>query len=229
LPQRRSHKARVRALLRLLFLLPVFAALALSVGVFEAVSKTDAAFDSIRASRSMQGTPLQTRILADAAAAIEQSWAKPRLWHARAAEALSAIYALQAEAAGDAPDISAKSIDAGTQAVSLAPVQPQSWARLATFAQAGAPNVGCAVAECLDRSWRAAPFSGFVTDCARLRLGYAAGLPSASLHPRTIWFVRAGHGNDNIAQCLSFLPREQVFQYLLEAQSPATPDSSLPR
>lgn len=204
-------------MLRFVLLLVLFAALTLSALVFEAASKTRIALDQIAASHAMDG-PLRQQILAQAAAGIEESWARPAEWHAGAADALSAIYAFQAEAAGGDRELFARSIAAASRAVALAPLQPHAWTRLAAFAQMGLPDVPCSVAECLDMSWRAARMTDPRTACIRLRIAHAEGLLAGPDDIRIAWYAQSGAGPTEIAQCLDFLPTRDVFRQLLDAR-----------
>ena len=132
-------------MLRFVLLFLVFCGLALSALGFEAAEKTEIAIDLLRASRGMEPLSLRASVLARAADEIGSSWARPAQWHAGAAEALSAIYALQGDSAHGDAALYRRSIDAASHAVALAPVQPQAWARLAAFAQRGLPGVPCSV------------------------------------------------------------------------------------
>ena len=202
----------------LLFL--VFSALALSAVAFEAAEKTEIAIDLIRASHAMEPPSLRAQVLAQAADQIEASWAQPAQWHAGAAETLSAIYALQGEAAHGDNALYAKSIAAASHAVALAPVQPQAWARLAAFAQMGLPGVPCSVATCLDMSWRSARMTDPETACIRLRIAHAEGLLIDPNDARIAWYVRSGVAPQEMAQCLDFLPTNTVFRLLINARRP---------
>jgi hypothetical protein len=166
----------------------------------------------------MSGSPHYDEMLTRAAAEVEQSWARPAEWHAGAAEALSAVYALKAEAAGGDRELFARSIAAAKRAVSLAPVQPQTWARLAAFAQMGLPDVPCSVAQCLDMSWRSARMTDPQTACIRLRIAHAEGLLTGPDDPRVVWYVQSGVGPAEIARCLDFMPTEALFRHMLDAR-----------
>ncbi len=204
-------------MLRFALLIVTCAALAFSACVFEAASKTRGALELIASARAVE-EPLHAQMLSGAAQSIEQSWARPALWRADAAEALSAIYALQAQAASGDRALYQRSVEQAAMAVRLAPVQPQAWARLAAFAQMGLPNVPCKVAACLAMSWRAAKMTDPQTGCARLQIADAAGLLSPGRDERIVWYVRSGVGREDIARCLTFLPPPARFQYLLEAR-----------
>jgi hypothetical protein len=161
---------------------------------------------------------MRDEVLARAADQIERSWAQPAQWHAGASEVLSAVYALQAEAAGGDRALFAKSIAAATRAVSLSPVQPHTWTRLAAFAQMGLPDVPCSVATCLDMSWRSARMIDPQTGCIRLRIAHAEGLLTGPADERITWYVRSGASPAEIAACLDFLPTDALFRLLLERQ-----------
>jgi hypothetical protein len=205
-------------MLRLLLLLILFGAISLSALVFEAASKTQDARNLLAASDALQGSPLRAQMLSRAANVIETSWAQPAQWHAGAAEALSSVYALQAEASGGDSVFFSKSIAAATRAVALAPVQPQAWARLAAFAQMDLPDVPCSVGACLAMSWRSARMTDPQTACVRLRIAHAEGLLNGPNDERITWYVRSGAGAEDIARCLDFLPRDALFRRLIEAR-----------
>jgi hypothetical protein len=192
--------------------------LTVSALVFEAASKTAIAQAAIRAAPSLEGMDSRDETLARAVQDMETSWAEPAEWHAGAADALSALYALQAEAAGGDRALYAKSIAAASRAVTLAPVQPHAWTRLAAFAQMGLPDVPCSVGECLDMSWRAARMTDPQTACARLRIAHAEGLLTDPNDLRIKWYVQSGAPPTEIARCLDFLSSEPLFQSLLEAR-----------
>jgi hypothetical protein len=93
-------------------------------------------------------------------------------------------------------------------------VQPAAWARLAAFAHAGRPVSRCDVASCLDRSWASGPLTNSGIECARMRIEYDIGrLPPDD--PRFAGVNRAMESTRQFAQCMSFLPRGQLFQVLM--------------
>lgn len=209
-------------MLRFLLILPVLGALALSLAAYEGAAQAEAAFAVLDAALPLEPR-LREQALLRATHRVEQSWARPTLWNARAAEALSAIYALHAETSGDAA-LLAESVRAARQAVRLSPVQPQTWTRLAKLALMGAPGVPCTVEECLEISWRAAPIADQDTDCARIRLWIEAGLLIEDVRPHIrdlalSNYLRSGPNIDALEQCLSFLPASDRFQYLTMART----------
>lgn len=204
-------------MLRFILIWPVLGALVLSLATFEGASQTDDAFAIIEASLPL-APPLREAALAQASARLEQSWARPVLWNARAAEALSHIYALRAEASGQRA-LLAQSVIAARTALRLSPVQPQTWTRLAKLALLHAPGVPCTAQRCLELSWKAAPIADPATDCARLRLWVEAGLPVAQIRHRISTYARAEESLGAVEHCLSFLPPDERFQFLAMARS----------
>lgn len=209
-------------MLRFLVILPVLGALVLSLAAFEGAAQAENAFAVLEASLALD-PPLREPALARATARVEQSWARPMLWNARTAEALSAIYALRAETSGDSA-LLAESVRAARRAVRLSPVQPRTWTRLAKLALVGAPGVPCTVEECLRISWLAAPLVDPETDCIRIRLWVEARLPIDSIRPhiRNLAlsnYQRVGTGVDGLERCLSFLAPSERFQYLTMARA----------
>jgi hypothetical protein len=196
----------------------VFAGLLIGALVFEAAARTEIAREAIAAAPSLAGSPQHDEVLARAVQQLETSWAQPARWHAGAANALSALYALQAEAAGGDRELFAKSVAAAVTSVRLAPVQPLTWTRLAAFAQMGLADVPCSVEHCLDMSWRAARMIDPRNACTRLRIAHAEGLLTGPDDVRIRWYAQSGASAQEIAHCLDFMPREPLFRSLLEAR-----------
>lgn len=194
------------------------AAIFACAAVFEAAMQTQAAVDVASAAQRASSPELRERILLGAATRLQTSWAKPALWSADAAEALSAVHALRGNAAGGEAAHYAESVRWAARATQLGPAQPRSWARLAEFSLMGAPDAPCEPSVCLERSWAAAPLSDAAFDCARLRLAHA-GDASQPSRERILWYLRSGVGADDAAACLTFLPRTEVFQLMLLARS----------
>ncbi|MGH6949327.1 MAG: hypothetical protein ACREH4_00490 [Vitreimonas sp.] len=196
------------------------AAILACAAVFEAATQTQAAVDVASTAQRTPSPQLRERILRGAATRLQSSWARPALWSADAAEALSAVEALRGNAVGGAAAHYAESMHWATRATKLGPAQARSWARLAEFSLMGVPGAPCEPHVCLERSWAAAPMSDAAFDCARLRLAYAAGGQAPS-RERVAWYLRSGVGSDDAAACLTFLPRAEVLQLMLQARSAA--------
>jgi hypothetical protein len=189
---------------------------AVSVGaatVFEASAKADIAGQTARA--AIQDGDARQRIAEFEAAAelIERSWARPVAWHGGANETLSWIYGRLAGETGADPTALGNSAEAAARAVALAPIQPASWARLASLAERGAPSP-CAVEQCLERSWMAVRFVDTQTDCARLRMAHAHGMLSP-YDERIGWFARKALHQADVESCLAFLPPQELFHALM--------------
>lgn len=184
---------------------------------FEGARQADGAMAAIAHSRALE-PPLRVRALTAASERLEQSWARPLAWNARAADALSAIYANQWEVTGE-QRFGAMSVAAAMSALRLAPAEARTWVRLAHLAYRRAPATPCTVEECLERSWRLAPIIDAQTDCARLQLWRAAELPPEPIRGRLITFAQSGAGVSNVRDCLAFLPANERFEYLVAAQS----------
>lgn len=183
--------------------------------VFEAASKTGLASVAANAASRTPDPRQRTALLSDARDLIETSWARPAQWHAGAVEARSWIYALEARAARRDPSLAAQSAAAAALGVSLAPIQPTAWARLAAFAAAGRSTPACDAATCLERSWLSARMTDAATSCARLQLANRIA-PIAASDPRVQWFVRSRFHPRVIARCLDFLPTRNVIHILVE-------------
>ncbi|QGZ93366.1 hypothetical protein [Terricaulis silvestris] len=191
--------------------------------VFEGAAQTQAALDVVHVAQRTSSIQLQERMLAGAAARLQKSWAQPTRWNASAAEALSAIYAMRANAAGGDEAIYAESMLWAMRATQIGPTQPNAWARLATFSIMDLAHAPCAAQTCLERSWIAAPMLDAESDCARLRIAHAGGLQESLISERIDWYLRSGVGADQAAACLAFVPREDLFQMMLRSRSSATP------
>ncbi len=187
--------------------------------MFEAASQTVSATEVALVSRQASSPALQEQMLSGAAARMQSSWARPALWHAGAAEALSAIYALRGNAAGGARAHYMLSMRLAHRATLIAPAQPRAWARLGEFALMGLPGVPCAAQECILNSWRAAPLLDVETDCARFRVAHASGVQEQLLSKHIDWRLRTNLGADQAARCLDFLSQEEIFQIRMLARS----------
>lgn len=196
------------------------AAILACAAVFEAATQTQAAVDVASAAQQTPSPELRERILRGAATRLQSSWARPALWSADAAEALSAVEALRGNAAGGAAPHYVESVRWAARATTLGPAQARSWARLAEFSLMGVPGAPCEPQVCLARSWTAAPMSDAAFDCARLRLAHAAAVSEPS-RERIVWYLRSGVGSDDAVACLTFLPRTEVLQLMLHARSAA--------
>jgi hypothetical protein len=202
-------------LIRALLIALVLCAAGGAVLVFEAASKTAGALTMIASARASQSGVVQGRILARAEASLRDSWARPVLWHAGAAEALSGVYLLNAQLKSE-PRLYAESAHWAEVAVRRAPVQPHAWTRLALLADAGYPNEVCDIAECLTKSWRVAAISDPETDCLRLELAHRHNLllpRDARIHA----FLRSGVSRRQAAQCLSFLDPGELYALMMDA------------
>jgi hypothetical protein len=189
--------------------------------VFETAMQTQAAVEVAAAAQRTSSSQLQQRILSSAATRLQSSWARPALWNADAAEALSALYALHGNAVGGDAALYTESMRWAAQATQLEPAQPRSWARLAELSLMNLPASPCTTGQCLARSWAAAPLVDAEFDCARLRIAHRGG----ALEPmseRVIWYLQSGVGSDDAAACLSFLPRAEALQLMLRARSGRT-------
>lgn len=201
----------IRALLSALIL----CAAAGAALVFEAASKTAGALTMIASARESQSSVVQGRILARAETSLRDSWARPTLWHAGAAEALSGVYLLDAQIKSD-PRLYAQSAHWAQVAVQRAPVQPHAWTRLALLADAGYPNALCDPADCLTKSWQVAAISDPETDCVRLQLAHRHNL-LLRRDPRIDAFLRSGVSRRQAAQCLSFLDPAELYALMMDA------------
>lgn len=203
-------------LIRLVTALVLAALVAASAVVFEAASATQRALALVASTRTTASGAVRMQLLAQAEHALTLSWAKPLDWHAGAAEAMSGIDVLRgAEAEGEERDVAwAASADWAARAVSLSPVLPHAWTRLAALALAGETNRVCAPAACLDASYRVSPMLQPVPACERLRLVHAA-TPLAPDDPRIDAYLHSGASRRAAAQCLDFLAPEDLYQVLM--------------
>ena len=202
-------------LIRALLVALVLCAAAGAMLIFEAASKTAGALTMIASARASQSDVVQGQILARAQTSLRDSWARPTLWHAGAAEALSGVYLMDAEIKSD-PRLDAESAHWAEVAVRRAPVQPHAWTRLALLADAGYPNEVCDLADCLTKSWQVAAITDPETDCARLQLAHRHNLllpRDARIHA----FLRSGVSRRQAAQCLSFLDPTELYALMMDA------------
>lgn len=202
-------------IVRVLLGIVALCAFAGAAAIFEAASKTANALDMINSARASQSAVVQSQILARAEASLIGSWARPTLWHAGAAEALSGAYLLDAEIKSD-PALYAESARWAEASLRRAPVQPHAWTRLALLSDAGYPNPLCDVAECLAKSWQVAAITDPETDCVRLELAHRHHLLLPQ-DPRISAFLRSGVSRRQAAQCLSFLEPDALYQAMMEA------------
>lgn len=180
--------------------------------VFEAASATSLALDAAAKARDSESTVVRQRLLLRGQTLVAESWARPALWHAGAAEALSGIYFLQAQETHDAA-LFQQSVASASQAVRLGPVQPHAWTRLALLAEAGHPNTVCNIDACLAQSWATARMIDPETACMRLHLAHRRGQLHAD-DPRIDDYLRSGVSRRMASACLSFLPGDQLFNAL---------------
>ncbi len=182
--------------------------------VFEASTRTAIALTLIERAAISPSPTVRTQILAQAQAQLLQSWAQPARWHAGAAEALSGVY--YARGTVDSAEIDALTESArwAQHAITLSPIAPNSWIRLAALSERGIANNLCDVRTCLAHSWRAAPLLDGPSGCERLRLGYRAGLIDGA-DPRLKAFLRI-EPRRSAAQCLSFLAPEELYALMME-------------
>lgn len=202
-------------LIRVLLIAALLCAGAAAALVFEAASRTAGALSMIASAKASQSSVVQGQILARAEASLRDSWARPVLWHAGAAEALSGVYLLDAQIKSD-PRLYAESAHWAQVAVQRAPVQPHAWTRLALLADAGYPNEVCDIAECLTKSWQVAAISDPETDCLRLELAHRHNL-LLPRDPRIQAFLRSGATRRQAAQCLSFLDPGELYLLMMDA------------
>lgn len=203
-------------MMRFLLIYVLLSVVALSAAAFEAVSANAQAHALLLGALPLESSPLHDAQLERAAQTLETSWARPAEWRPDAAETLSAIYAERARSRNDDPAFLQKSVRAATRAVSLSPVLPRTWTRLAAFAQLGVPNSPCDVASCLAMSWRAGRMTDPATGCTRLRIANAAGLLHGAQDERIRWYVASNANREQVLTCLDFLPRRDVFALLLD-------------
>jgi hypothetical protein len=205
-------------MLRFLLIALGIAGVALCAMVFEAASATGKARELLTASAATVELPQRRAILTEAVARVNESWAQPTLWHAGAAEAASAVYAAQAGVENGDQVFLQRSVTAAARAVSLSPVQPRAWTRLAAFAQIGLPNVPCSVEQCLNMSWRAGPQTDTQTSCTRLRIAQAQGLLTGPDDERILWYLHSGVTPLEAARCLDFISSADLFSRLIEVR-----------
>lgn len=218
-------------MLRLFLALPFVLGAVFSAAAFEAATQTQAAREVVASAQALP-PDLREATLRQTAARLEQNWSRPLLWHAGAADALSALLALRWEIAQEDPDLLRQSADAARQALRLSPSDFAPWVRMAKLDLAGAPSVTCRAEQCLLISWRAAPLADPETDCVRLRLWREAGLPLTAISAHIERYVRSGVGADTAARCLSFLSANERFLYLMArtpAAPPPAPETTRPR
>lgn len=186
--------------------------------VFEAASATSLAIDAAAKARDSESAVVRERLLVRGQTLITESWVRPVLWHAGAAEALSGIYFLRAQETNDAA-LFQQSVASASQAIRLGPVQPHAWTRLALLAEAGHPNAVCDVDVCLAQSWATARMIDPETACARLQLAHRRGQLRAD-DSRIDDYLRSGVSRRAASACLSFLPGDQLFDALARNARP---------
>ncbi|MGE0829192.1 MAG: hypothetical protein AB7O04_07565 [Hyphomonadaceae bacterium] len=193
------------------------AALVLAVGaagVFEAASDAEIAGELAHTALESNDQNVKAQRLADAQAITHASWSGAEFWHVGVIEAQSWIYALQAEAANQDVSLMQLSAISAARGVSLAPIQPTAWARLAAFAEIGRVTPQCDTAECLERSWRAAAMTSRYTACARLQIAHRQDLLREN-DERLIWFLSSGVHERIVARCLYFMTPEDIYHALM--------------
>lgn len=213
-----NNTRRSRLLAILLRVSAMLIALSAALGafvVFEAASKTGLANVSANVAARAADPAQRRALLAHARRSLDESWAQPTRWHAGAVESRSWILALGAGGAGHDATLMELSREAAAHGVSIAPIQPTAWARLAVFGAAGRPSSICDVPTCLERSWRAAPMAELDTACARIRLANRL-TPIRADDPRIAWFVGNLFDPPTTANCLDFLPAPDLMRLLLE-------------
>jgi hypothetical protein len=199
-------------LVRLIFFAVAAICITGAAFVFEAASKTALALEMAANARASESGAVRDQLLQRAEASLRSSWAAPLDWHAGAAEAMSGILILRAEAQDDRA-LYAQSAAWAAHTVRLAPVQPHAWFRLALLAERGHANLICDAATCLENSWRSAAMTDPETACARLQLAHRLGLLSAD-DPRIDAYLRLRAPRRAVAQCLNFLTPEALFEAL---------------
>jgi hypothetical protein len=201
-------------LLKLLVLAIIAPMLWAAFFVFDAASNTSLALGLATSARATQSAVIREHLLNSAENALENAWSQPAAWHAGASEALSGIYFYRGAAAND-PALLDRSVKWAEKTVTLAPVQPHAWARLAALSEAGHRNPLCDVRGCLDNSWMTGPMIDPETACERLQLAHQQGLLLDN-DPRIESYVRSGVQSRQAAQCLaSFMSSDQLFRALL--------------
>lgn len=191
------------------------AALVFCAFVFDASSRADLAQQTARAAMATEGSA-RALLLDRAETYASDGWSRPAAWHPGALETLSWIYAVKAEAAGGDRVLLSKSADAAMRSVRLSPLQPLAWMRLAGLHLAGVPNPLCDPLACLQRSWDAASVTNGETDCARLRIAHAAGMPLDAANPHVRDYAASNWNVRDAAACLSFLSPEDRFAVLMQ-------------
>ncbi|MGD9965188.1 MAG: hypothetical protein AB7T59_01575 [Hyphomonadaceae bacterium] len=196
------------------FTLLVFALIGLiaSSFIFEGAFATSLALDTAAKARASDSSVVRQRLLARAEHVITESWAEPEHWHAGAAEALSGIYLMQTQENNE-PALFERSAALASHAVRLAPVQPHAWTRLALLAELGHTNSVCAIDACLGNAWTTARMIDPDTACTRLRLTYGRGQLTGD-DARIDDYLRSGVYRRTAAECLVFLPGDQLFAAL---------------
>jgi hypothetical protein len=200
-----------------LILICFFAAgLALSAAVFDAAAAARTAMELNEAARQASAARAKDRFLTRAEQALQGRWSAPTWWHAGAIEALSWNKALRAELSRS-PARWRESGAALERGLSLAPVQPKGWYRLAAIRRAGIGRALCDARVCLERSWKASPAADADFACARLNLAHALGVRLRRDDPRVRAFIDIAPDRATLARCLSFLPAEDLFAVLVSA------------
>ncbi|MDZ4690058.1 hypothetical protein [Terricaulis sp.] len=179
---------------------------------FEASAQTSVALELIERARVSTSQRVQTQLLTRAEHTLQNSWARPVLWHAGASEALSGAYYAHGLVAQDTA-LLRQSANWAENTVRLAPVQPHAWIRLAALDEGGIANSLCRVTECLAHAWRVAPLLNGAGGCERLRIAYRVGALT-SADARIDAYVQT-HPRRIAAACLDFLPPAELYEALM--------------
>lgn len=181
--------------------------------VFEAASRTHLALAMTEDALASGSPNVRAQLLERAETSLRSSWAQPLSWHAGAAEALSGILFVKAQA-GDESARLAESAAWAVKAIELAPVQPHAWTRLAALALEGHPNRLCDASTCLAQSYALAAMTDAETECARLRIAHQLGELNSADPRLDIYMSAPGVSRHVAASCLNFLAPEELFEVL---------------
>jgi len=144
---------------------------------------------------------------------VNESWSRAGTWHAGASEAASWA-ASRLGADGDASALK-RAQAAAARTVSLSPVAPIAWMRLAALSARDGRTPICVFEECLARSWASARVIEPEPGCARLQLSVAAGLVPSDDDPRFDEYVSTLQNRDNARVCFALLPQERSFRQIM--------------
>ena len=199
--------------LKILCSVIVIAGLYLAASVFDGANAAQRSLDLARQSLGVPPGEMRGRILSAAQNSVNKAWSRPMRWHSGAAEAASWSLFLDAANSND-PNLNA-SVAAASNAVTMSPVQPASWMRLALLDLSGVPNAYCKASRCLQFSWRAAPLMEANFACDRLRIANLSGDTFEIDDARLEWYAAVRPLPQAMNECLEFLPRQVVFRSVL--------------